>query len=398
MSEPPLNMRGQADTSQRPVLERGLLLKVVTNTGSEAVAAYKAWRPTVDFKGPIDPETAALLPRLYEALLTLGLDDPLMGIFAGVSRRAWYENQTLLAGLQQALDGLAREQVDSILVGDVPLVLTHYKGLHSRGIGQIDIVVAPGQAQRAARLLGACGWAAHGPLAAEEVTYTHVKRFRGPAERILNLHWHFIGAASNAAADDFFRAARQPFVVNGANAWRLSPTGMLLYSLLADTPMSAAMPALWIADERALVAGADADSGAGVGHEIDWAQIVTFATRQKLASRLRRKLQLLHRFGVSVPDLAASTAPHGRTSIADAIDGVILRYRREDMPIGKWGVFADYLRSDRSTGFLRGVGDFSHFVRHRWGLRGRREILPVAAKRVWRATGIVSPRLTEPQQ
>ncbi|HYV87326.1 MAG TPA: nucleotidyltransferase family protein [Candidatus Polarisedimenticolia bacterium] len=390
MPEPALNMRGQTNKSHPPILERDLLLRAVTSAGSEAVAAYKAWRATVDFKGPIDPETAALLPQLYQALLKLGLDDPLMGIFAGVSRRAWYENQILLASVERSLDSLAREQVDCCLVGDLPLVLTHYRSLHSRQIGQIDIVVSPGHAPRAARLLSTSGWVAQSPLAAEEVAYNHIKRFTGPAARVLNLHWHFIGSASSAAADEFFWAARQRFVVHGAEAWRLSPTAMLLHSLLGDTPMLAAMPALWIADERALIAGA--------GHEIDWAQIADFATRQKLGSRLRRKLQLLGRFGVAVPELAANGSPDGRASLADAIDGVILRHRtqrREYTPIGKWGVFADYLRSERRTGFLRGVVEFPHFVRHRWGLRGRREVLPVAARRVWRAAGFTWPRPTE---
>ena len=389
MPEPPLNMRGQWETSQRPILERELLLRAVTSEGSEAVAAYKAWRATVDFKGPIDPETAAMLPQLYESLLRLGLDDPLMGILAGVSRRAWYENQTLLASLQRALDSLAREQVDCALVGEIPLVLIYHKNLHSRRIGQVDIVVSPGQAQRAARVLSTAGWTAQSPLAAEEVTYKHMKRFTGPASRILNLHWHFIGSASSAAADEFFWAARQPFVVHGADARRLSPTAMLLHSLLADTAELAAMPALWILDERTLIAGAE--------QELDWDQIVAFATREKLASRLRRKLQLLDRFGVPVPDLAANTPPHKRLSLADAIDRIILRHRtkrREYTPIGKWGVVADYLRSDRRTG-LRGVADFSHFVRHRWGLRGRREVIPAAALQVWRAAGFTRPGLTE---
>jgi hypothetical protein len=217
-----------------------------------------------------------------------------------------------------------------------------------------------------------------------------MKRFTGPAARALTLHWHFIGSASSAAADEFFWAARQPFVVHGADAWRLSPTAMLLHSLLGDTAQLATMPALWIADERALVAGAD--------HELDWAQITAFATRQKLTSRLRHNLQLLARFGLPVPDLAADTLASERVTLPDAIDGIILSrrtQRREHTPIGKWGVFADYLRSEPRTGLSRGPADFSHFVRHRWGLRGRREVLPVAARGVWRAAGFTWPGLSK---
>ena len=95
-------MRGYA--GKPPILERELLFSAITSSEIGALAAYKTWRPTVDFAGPIDEETTALLPLLHEALLKLGQADPLLGVFAGVARRAWYENHTLLASVQQALD------------------------------------------------------------------------------------------------------------------------------------------------------------------------------------------------------------------------------------------------------------------------------------------------------
>jgi putative nucleotidyltransferase-like protein len=371
-------MRSRASKPYRPILERELLFRAITSSETEAVAAYKAWRSTVDFEGAIDPETTALLPLLYEALLKRGLGDPLLGIFAGVSRRAWYENHTLLASVQQALDCLAREQIGCVLVGEVPLVLTHYKSLYSRRIGQIDIVVSARQAQLAARLLNAAGWATDSPLAAEEVTYNHVRRFTGPAGRVLDLHWHFIGSAPGAATDEFFWAARQPCVVHGAQAWHLSPTAMLLHSLLADTPMLATMPALWVVDELALLAG--------TAKELDWARIVAFAIEKRLASRFQRKLQLLVHFGASIPDPAAKTLRDASAGLPEVIDTVIRcsqMRKQKYIPIGRRGVFADYLRSDRRPGLSHGVSDLSHFVRHRWGLRGRREILSVVARGIW---------------
>src|SRR5262249_30020952 len=87
------------------------LLRAITASGDEAIAAYRAWRPSVDFAGPIDGETTALLPQLHGALTRLGLEDPLAGIFKGVGRRAWYENQTLLSSVQPALQALASHDI-----------------------------------------------------------------------------------------------------------------------------------------------------------------------------------------------------------------------------------------------------------------------------------------------
>src|ERR1043166_5548953 len=282
-AEPSLNRRDP------PVLARELLLSVITGNAAEAVAAYNAWRPSVDFTGPIDAETSALLPQLHQTLVRLELDDPLMAIFAGISRRAWYENQLLLVSLRQLLEALTNERIDCVLVGEVPLVLNYFESHKPRRIERLDIVVSSAAAQQAARLLNAAGWVSARPLAEEEIAYNHMKRFTGPNARILDLHWHFVGSAARASVDEFFWAARQTSNLQEVGACYLSPAAMLLHSLLDDHSLLASMPARWVADELALIAG--------TANAIDWNQIVAFALEEKLASRLRRKLELLKRFG-----------------------------------------------------------------------------------------------------
>jgi hypothetical protein len=140
------------------------------------------------------------------------------------------------------------------------------------------------------------------------------------------------------------------------------------------------MPARWVADELALIAGtADA---------IDWNQIVAFAIEIRLASRLRRKLELLKRFGAPIPDTAMILLRDAKASPPESADKLVLNIlprRLRYTPLGGRGVFADYLRADRWAGSSRGAGDFSHFVRHRWGLKGRREIPSLAARGIWRS-------------
>jgi len=344
------------------------------------VAAYNTWRPTVDFAGPIDAETSALLPQLYQALMRLGLDDPLMAIFAGISRRAWYENQLLLASLRQLLEALADEQIDCVLVGEVPLVLNHFESRHPRRIERLDIVVSSGAARQAARLLNTAGWASDRPLTEEEIAYSHVKRFNGPNARILDLHWHFIGSAASARVDQFFQAARQTLPLQGVSAWHLAPEATLIHSLLDDRSLLAAMPARWVADELALIAG--------TASAIDWNRIVAFAIETRLASRLRRKLELLKHFGAPVPETAVARLRDAKTSLPESADWLVLNSlprKLKYIPLRGRGVFADYLRADRHVGQPQGIDGFSHFVRHRWGLKGRREIPSLAARGIWRS-------------
>lgn len=302
-----------------------------------------------------------------------------MAIFAGISRRAWYENQLLLAGLRQLLEALAAARIDCVVVGEVPLVLNYFESHRPRRIERLDIVVAPGAALPAAQVLGAAGWASERPLAQQEIAYTHMKRFTGPNSRALGLHWHFIGAAAGERVDEFFRAARQTFPLPDVGACHLSPTAMLLHSLLDDSSLLAPMPARWVADELALIAG--------TANAIDWNQIVAFAIETRLAARLRRKLELLKYFGAPVPATAMAGLREAKASLPDSADRLILNSlprKRTYVPLGPRGVFADYVRADRRAGQPWGLRDFSHFVRHRWGLKGRREIPSRAARAIWR--------------
>jgi hypothetical protein len=349
------------------------LLRAITASGEEAIAAYRAWRRGVDFEGPIDGETTALLPQLYGALARLRLEDPLAGVFKGIGRRAWYENQTLLSAAQPALRALADKGIRFVAVGEVPLVLGCYGSLSQRRIGQIDLVVSPGEARDAVRLIRDTGWQA-ALLAEEEVTYRHVRQFAGPDNRSLALHWRFIGSAPRTTVDDFFRQRCQLWRLQDVPALMLNGDAMLLHLLLSDIPPPAAMPALWIADIISVLRqGAES---------ADWPAVASFAIKQKLAARLEQRLRLLAGFGVEVPAAELRRLGDAR-GLPETIDRLLLQPPLRcaaGMPSKALSVLPDYLRSDCRADLVRSVAVFSHFLRHRWGLHGRRQILPAIVR------------------
>jgi hypothetical protein len=367
--------QGRAECARRRGLERELLLRAATGSGSEALAAYEAWRARVDLDAAIDHETLALMPLLYGSLLALGLDDPLLGRLKGICRRTWFENQTLLHSAREAVACLARTGVECLLVGDLPIALTYYEGLFARGIKRVDAVVLPGQAQLAEGRLCAAGWVAGSPLRDEEVAYNHVKRLIGPAGQVLALHWHFLEAASSEAADRSFWAAGEAFTLDGMSARRLSPTGLLLHLLLGGGHPERELPGLWIADALVVIRRA--------AEQPDWSHMVGFAVANRLAVRLERKLQILSSYGAPVPEPTVRALREARTNLPESIDAMVLSSkggRQKRIALWRCDVLADYLRSDRRAGLLNRTSDFSHFVRHRWGLRGRRELLHVLAR------------------
>jgi len=68
------------------------------------------------------------------------------------------------------------------------------------------------------------------------------------------------------------------------------------------------------------------------------------------------------------------------------MDRLLLRrpfLRAAGMPSKSLSVFPDYLRSECRAGLARSTNVFPHFLRHRWGLHGRRQILRAVAEKVW---------------
>lgn len=338
------------------------LLCILAGDRDEAMAAYQRWRRGIDFTGPVDEATTQVLPQLHEALLRLGVEDPLAGVFRGIGRRAWYENQTLLAGAQPAFEALGRAGIGFTVVGELPLMLAVYASAYLRRVGQIDLVVAPEQAQEAARLINGAKWQA-APLTGADLAYRHKRRFIGPADRALALHWHFIGAAATPRVDSYFRDRRQAWDMQGTEALRLVPDAALLHFLLSDLPPLGAQPSLWMADALALIRS--------MGHQPDWQAITDFAIAEKLASRLRQRLTLLAGFPVGPPDVVSGRLAAAPASLPDRIEGFL---QRRHTAASRWSVFADYLRSQRPNGMIAGMMAFPHFLRHRWELTGRRQI------------------------
>ena len=51
---------------------------------------------------------------------------------------------------------------------------------------------------------------------------------------------------------------------------------------------------------------------------------------------------------------------------------------------GQWVNFLEYSRRYQAKGPLDFVTGYSHFLRYSWGLGGRREIVPVVLRGLWR--------------
>jgi len=82
-----------------------LLLKAALLDGDAAIAAYRAWRPTLDLETISDGQQR-LLPLLQSNLTRLGIEDPLADRFRGIRRYFWLRNLKAMAFAQRVFAAL----------------------------------------------------------------------------------------------------------------------------------------------------------------------------------------------------------------------------------------------------------------------------------------------------
>jgi hypothetical protein len=106
---------GDADREALAPLEADLLTAAFLPQ-PEAIAAWRRWRASVDWEGPVGAEVFSLLPRVRANLLGQGEDDPLFPRFQGIARQAWLRNQRRIAELQSILRSCQQAGVALLLL------------------------------------------------------------------------------------------------------------------------------------------------------------------------------------------------------------------------------------------------------------------------------------------
>lgn len=359
-----------------PDAEQTLLLKAALHDGDAALTAFQAWQQCIDIEQHFSNNTRRLLPLVYANMQRLGLHDPLLGRLKGIYRRTWYENQQRLHALQPVIAHLAAHGVDMLLLKGVPLTLSYYRNPALRKMADLDLAVRPDQVRLAIRLLREQGWRNLYPDGPDDLRYRHALQFAGPHGDI-DLHWHLLHEACNRAADEFFWTATEPLDFMTVPVRQLNPTALLFHTLIHGIRWNLEPPVRWIPDAVTILRTR--------GQDINWQQLFAFAAQQRMRYRLALGLDYLHaQLAIALPAAVQQQLPAIRPSLLERVENtVVLRdydrlYRH---PLGKqWVIFADYCRCAEAENTWAFMVGFSHYLRYRWGLRGRREFATV----IWR--------------
>jgi hypothetical protein len=348
----------------RPSLVQELVLDAILLRGDAAVDAWAELQRICDIDS-LDPASLQIMPLVYWNLVHHGFDDALMAKLKGTYRMAWSRNQWLVSRSLPALRMLNEGGIPTMLLKGAALNLLYGEQHGIRLIGDVDVLVPKGDAQRAAAMLDGLGWTPKDGrvrVSDEFISVSKGLNLAEPGGGELDLHWHLFPEDVVPAHEDPVWRHAIPLPTAEVPTLVPSPTELLLHVCVHGWAWNPHPPFRWVVDAMTILRA----SSAG----IDWDRLIEETRRRRLVLRLEAALTYLReRFDADVPDrvlYALRTAPVSR---GDRFE-YRLRTRPVRTPIG--GLILHTLRFSRLRrvgGLQSGLLGFAEYLRRQWGLR-----------------------------
>lgn len=294
-----------------------LLLIAALVEGEPARGAFVDWLQRVDFDGPIEGGSFRLLPLVYSNLMRVGFDDPLMARLRGIYRYSWCEAQTHLRRGGEAISILRRAGMDAMISKGLALAVDFYPSAALRPMSDIDLYVPRERAADALAVLREGGWHSDAQVArywrergerdlmelAPGIALYH------PLHGELDLHWRLHQDFASSAADERFWTRAVPCTIGGVATVRPSTSDLLFHVLVHGLRPNIMSPIRWVVD-AAMILRREAGN-------IDWGDLLAFASRMRLKHRIASGLEYLRdHVGAAVPAEAVAARP----SLVEAIE------------------------------------------------------------------------------
>ncbi|MFN7924033.1 MAG: nucleotidyltransferase family protein [Bryobacteraceae bacterium] len=212
-------------TDARSLIEArppALVRAVLGSTAAARLSAWREWREAADLDH-LTPEEFLTLPCLGRDLKDWLTLDPLPGIFRGMLRRAWTENQLRLNETRAAMDVLEDAGCGPVLAaGAVTIALLNPFEGSVRPIPELRLAIPRERLHEASAALAAHGWRPSYPVPDPDVLdwvpAVHFSRH----QLQLVLQWRLLpvtGTAAKACEAEMSKQHRT--VVQGGCNWRV---------------------------------------------------------------------------------------------------------------------------------------------------------------------------------
>jgi hypothetical protein len=364
-----------------PSCEQRLLLEAALLKDDRAIAAFQSWRHSVQLDAEFSRGSYRLLPLVYENMRRLGVDDPLMGRLKGVYKRIWYETHQLFHRAKPVVQGLAAAGIDVMLCKGAPLALSYYRHLAERPMSDIDLSVPRHALPDAVGVLRDLGWRFSREPDEDMLRFGHAVQCFGPGGAELDLHWRVMHETSGAGGDESFWMTAEPLDFMGTEVRQPDPTHALFLVVVHGVRWNVETPVRWIPDALAVLRLRAAG--------IQWSALLSLAATHRVTFRLGLGLTYLAEvFEAPVPRAVLERLRTSDQSLLERFENSVLL--RDDGSLAPSLVrnqlagLAEYSRSAADRRPLAFAMGYTHYLRYRLGLQGRRELLPRMLRSVGR--------------
>ncbi len=355
-----------------PSAEERLLLKSALSSGAAAVSAFSEWRSRFGDRAEFRWNAVRLLPLVYHNLHGLGVRDPLMGRMRGMYRRTFCETHQLFHRTAPVVAELASRGFPVLLLKGAPLVLSYYRNHALRPMADLDLWVRRDQVTAAVRVLGEAGYVCTESFDPDALRYRHAVNFVHANGGDIDVHWRVLGETRDPAFDEMVWLTGEPLEFCGVPVRQPDPTSMLLTVIMHGVRWNEETPIRWVPDALTILRQR--------GSAVQWTRLLATASTYRLSNRLGRGLAYLaETFDAPVPAEVLAQLQRRQTLLELVENTVLLSdgwwYARSVLGT-QWVAFTEYCRLAPSGGALAFLNGYSHFLRYRMGLDGRREIVP----------------------
>jgi len=309
-------------TTAWPTRSQELLLQAALIADERALVAWQKVRPEMA-PGKLDASVQAVLPYLRANLQRLGVDDELFGLFKGVHRYVWAQNQLLLGRMMPFVAALEDAGIPTLLLKGTGLVAGSDLDAGMRPMKDFDVLIPTGQARAAIEVplslglepvLGVPIWWVTDYAPLYECGWAFETIERGRSLR-LDLHWHATYVSRQPDADDDFWDAGREVDLLGVSTRALDPADELLVAIVHGLHWDPLPTYRWVVDSALLARG-----GAGA---VDFDRLVEQARRRRVVAMVTAGLSYLRNV-LSVP-VPADTLRALRRSLPRPLERLELR-------------------------------------------------------------------------
>ena len=279
-----------------------LLLRAALLDGDIAIAAYRAWRPTIDLD-TLGNGQNRLLPLLQRNLTRLGIDDPLMDRFRGIRRYYWVRNMQAMAFAQRVFTALDQASVPFIVLKGAALIACYLADRSLRPMDDIDILVPQGRVADTIAVLTAMNLHP-GQISPRYFTSSSLQSrvpgwgFCGTDQSMnIDLHWKALHLDRRPEADDRFWLTHRETSFDGMPIRVLDPAHQLIHICAhAAQPTAGASAEQWPADAILVIRGST---------DLCFERLVSEADERGLSAIMGEALGFLaQEFSISIPNAA----------------------------------------------------------------------------------------------